>query len=154
MDTGPDHTTARVYATETDQTAAATPALLDDAGTVGLPPPCVDLLAAPAGRDSNAARLHFTEGAARFDAGDYPAALSAMCEAYRESPHAGLLYNAGLACERVGLFTEAADFLDAFVDRQSEGDDAMASRMRERARSLRARGQVSLRQNPVPSFTP
>jgi hypothetical protein len=66
-----------------------------------------------------------------------------MCEAYRESPHAGLLYNAGLACERVGLFTEAADFLDAFVDRQSEGDDAMASRMRERARSLRARGQVS-----------
>lgn len=89
-----------------------------------------------AGSDAEA-RLHFEEGRAAYEAGEFEAAVGAFRQAYVLSPRYALLYNIGQSELRVGHNAEALEAFEGFL-RQAPEDDVRRSEVEERVRQLRA----------------
>jgi len=86
------------------------------------------------------ARTHYEAGSSYYQQGRYDDALREFEEAYRlssEARKAVLLYNIGLAHERLGHLTEAIDALRRYLEGSPNADDAEI--VNERMRTLQAR---------------
>ncbi len=103
--------------------------------------------AALEGRDDETSRIHFEAGRAHFDAGRYEDALEEFMRAYEVSERPELLYNVGLAHERLGNYAEAADALERFNLSRDEPDNTLA----ERIENLRRRAEERARAEQTPT---
>lgn len=82
------------------------------------------------GSDDTRARLHFEAGRSHVEIGDYESALGEFQSAYRLSGRKALLYNIGLAHERLGQLSEAVAAYREFVDSGAAGAQESAVRLR------------------------
>jgi len=67
--------------------------------------------------DDDAAREYFKAGRAAFDRADYESALTYFRHAYRTSGREALLYNIGVAADRLRLDQEALEAFEKYLDR-------------------------------------
>ena len=70
--------------------------------------------------DEAAARAHFKKGIELYDKKQYPEALAAFQEAYREKPSAGIKQNIALSLKGMKRLPEAATALDEALDEGQE----------------------------------
>lgn len=85
--------------------------------------------------DDAAAREYFNAGRVAFSQGDYESALIYLRHAYRTSGRAALLYNIGLAADRLGREQEALQAFEQYLDKTES--PARELEVRRRIEALR-----------------
>ncbi len=89
------------------------------------------------------ARTHFQAGTSYFEAAQYEDALREFEEAYRLSNRVGLLYNVAISHERLGHWSEAADYLERYLEQQPDIDNREVLELKVRnLRERSAQGQT------------
>ncbi|MET0339760.1 MAG: PEGA domain-containing protein [Polyangiales bacterium] len=77
--------------------------------------PVVDVQPAAARSPLDAAREHMERGQALYQAERYVESVEEFLRAYDAQPFSAFLYNAGVACEKLGQAERAADFFERFL---------------------------------------
>jgi hypothetical protein len=93
-----------------------------------------DSAQAPASEQETPARNHFARGRAAYERGDFKVALDAFQAAYANTQHPKLLYNVGLASQKLGLVTEAVTAFESYL---AWGEGDRAEEVRGRLAALR-----------------
>lgn len=92
------------------------------------------------------AETHFRVAQEYYEAERFEDALSEFEEAYRLSPRPALLYNIGLAHERLGHWAQARDTYERFIDEAP--DDAHVAAAQERLERSSRRAEAAERDGP------
>ena len=98
-----------------------------------------------------AAREHMEQGQARYQAGDFEAAIHEFEAAYAARSFSAFLYNAGVAAERLGQWSRAADFYERYLTGDPHSSDA--ADVRRNVDNLRTRALAEQPVQPIVTVT-
>jgi hypothetical protein len=111
---------------------------------------CAQEPAAIASERDASARQHFAHGREAYDRGDFQTALESFQGAYGISQHPKLLYNVGLASQKLGLVTDAIAAYESYL---AWGQGDRAEEVRGRVAALRdlAERDAAFAAQPAPA---
>ncbi|NOY91597.1 MAG: tetratricopeptide repeat protein, partial [Deltaproteobacteria bacterium] len=97
------------------------------------------------------AREHMEQGQSRYQAGDFEAAIHEFEAAYEARPFSAFLYNAGVAAERLGQWSRAADYYERYLTGDPHSADA--ADVRRNVDDLRTRALAQQAAQPMVTTT-
>lgn len=103
--------------------------------------------------DESRARGHFEAASSYFEEGEYEDALREFSRAYDLSQRPGLLYNIGLAHERLGHYEEAARFLRQYLSEETR-EIPNRSALEHRVEALERRAATGAEEAEDPDAAP